>query len=253
MDAKKGIGVVVLGAVVLIHSCWADRIVFTGQGQDDNWNNPTNWVYYKSNPPRTGVPAEMDEVRLNPGMVVRITTPVTVGYLKVGVYGLEKVIIDGGSLVTLGTSEYNSANYKYSGTIIVQNGGSATFNSRFMVGYGETSLGQGALEIRDGTVRVADVFFHNMNYSGTETLRSRTTIYGGGLLDVDKLTLNSGVMDIAGGTVVVRSDVVRDVERWLAEGRLIAMGGAEGWTVKATYNIETGWTTLVAAPPATVG
>lgn len=35
--------------------------------------------------------------------------------------------------------------------------------------------------------------------------------------------LNAGVMDIAGDTVIVRNDVVKEVAQWIADGRMIAM------------------------------
>jgi hypothetical protein len=187
-------------------------------------------------------------------MIARITTPVTIGYLKVGANGIGvngKVIIDGGSLVTTGISDYNSASQSANGSIIVTNGGTAVFNSRFYAG--NKPEGVGTLFIEGGSVRVASTFCHHMEYTGTNTLYTRTIIGEAGLLDVDMLVLNAGVMDIAGGTVVVRMGHVEQINHWIAEKRIVAMGGTEDWRVKVKYDPVTGYIVLSAERFVTVG
>jgi hypothetical protein len=209
---------------------------------DRNWTNINLW--FSTNRPGEKVfPGDADETRISGG-AVRITTPVTVGYLKVGSEGSGTVIIDGGTLVTVGTSDYNSASFNAPGTLIVTNGGSAVFNSRFMVGF--KNYGGGRVEIYDGTVRVARSYFHNKDYTGSEPINTRTTVHQGGVLEVNELILNSGVINIAGGTVMIRKGYVEQITHWIAEGRIIAMGGAAGWKIKVTVDPSTGHIVLTA-------
>ncbi len=234
---------------ILLGSVQAERIVFTGEAKDECWTNEANWVYYKSNPVKRGVPTEADEVRLNSAQTARITVPVRVGYLKLGANGLGqngKVIIDGGSLVTVGLGDYNSAGQNASGTLIVTNGGSAVFNSRFNVGNSREA--KGLLFIEGGSVRVAGPYNHYPEYSGPEAVLSRTVIGEAGLLDVNALVLNGGVMDVAGGTVIVRAGRIEQINQWVAEGRIIAMGDLDGWKIKAAMDPATGYLLIVAEP-----
>ncbi|MCU0858896.1 MAG: hypothetical protein MUC65_10900, partial [Pontiellaceae bacterium] len=103
------------------------KIYFTGQADDGEWNNAANWE-------GGVVPGNEDRASI-PSGVIKITNTVTTGYLQNGIDtgGVAQVIIDGGSLVAVGTVRFNSASYIGRGSIIIQNGGSAVFNSRFMV------------------------------------------------------------------------------------------------------------------------
>jgi hypothetical protein len=244
MNIKKTMNCYLLSIVIMTGWVHAARIVFTGAGGDDCWTNEANWVYYKSNPIKRGTPTTADEVRLNPNTTVRITTPVTVNYLKTGVNGYGTVIIDGGSLSTVGTEDYNSASYNSLGVIIVTNGGAALFNFYFMVGF-ENHAG-GRVEIYDGTVRVPGIYYHSKDYTGSEPVDTRTTISKGGVLDVNELTLNTGIMDVAGGTLIVRMGRAEEINQWIADGRIIAMGGAEGWKINVTVDPKTSYTVIVA-------
>jgi hypothetical protein len=251
---KKTMELCLPGVVIMAGWVHADRIVFTGEGRDSCWTNEANWIYYKSDPLRRGLPTTADEVRLNTNMIARITTSVTISYLKVGANGVGmngKVIIDGGSLVTIGTSDYNSASQSANGSIIVTNGGTAVFNSRFYAG--NKPEGIGTMFIEGGSVRVASTYYHHMEYTGTNTLYTRTTVGEAGLLDVDMLVLNAGVMDIAGGTVIVRMGNVKEINQWIAEKRIVAMGGTDDWRVKVTVDPATGYVVLTAERFITVG
>jgi hypothetical protein len=211
---------------------------------EQNWTNSTLWIS-TNRPGETVFPGDEDETRICSG-IIRITTRVTVGYLKVGAEGSGKVIIDGGSLVTVGSSDYNSASYKVPGALIVINGGSAVFNSRFMVGF--QNSGGGRVEIYDGSIRINQTYYHNMEYNGQDKINTRTTIHAKGILDVNGLILNSGIMDVSGGTVIIRTGYAEQINQWVADGRIVAMGGAEGWKIKVTVNPSTGYITLVAEP-----
>jgi hypothetical protein len=165
-----------------------------------------------------------------------------------------EVIIDRGTLHAVGTNNCNAPSYRCNVAIIVKNGGSAAFTARFYVGYRDTQ--SGSVTIYDGTFRVTSSYYHNKDYVGTNVLGTRTTIKSGGLLDVDNLILNSGVLDIAGGTLIVRRDISVELDKWIAGGRVIVMGDASGWKIKATVDSITGWTTVVAEPmtgPFSVG
>ncbi len=246
----------VLGAALMAGTVQADRVFFTGAGGSDNWLDANNWSN-KDKQGAPGVPGDADQARIPGGVVVKITNAVTVGNFKCGSTegtGTAQVTIDGGSLVTGKNVDYNSACYNVPGTLIVQNGGSAVFNTRFMVGFLDAQ--GGSLVIHDGTVRVADIFYQNMKYTGTDILNTRTTINTGGVLDVNDLILNAGVMDVAGGTLIIRRSILHIVEQWIIDGRIIPMGGQPGWKLKVTPDDATGWITIVAeamTEPFTVG
>jgi hypothetical protein len=157
-------------------------------------------------------------------------------------------------LRAVGSNNCNAASYRCNGSIVLKNGGSAVFVSRFFVGYRDTQ--DGSVTIYNGTFRVENGYYHNKDYTGTNVFGTRTTINPGGLLDVNDLILNSGVMDIAGGTLIVRRNIEIEVNAWIAKGRIVAMGGQPGWNIKITIDPVTGWTSLVAEPatkPITVG
>jgi hypothetical protein len=217
-----------------------NQVCFTGGVGDGDWNNAANW--------NTGaVPGAANEAGIVSG-TVKITNAVTMAYLR---NGMDKavpaeVIIDGGTLRAIGFDNSNASSYGCNGSIVVKNGGLAVFSSRFLVGYKDTQ--SGSVTIYDGIFRVESGYYHNKEYVGTNVLDTRTTINPGGLLDVNALILNAGVMDIAGGTLIVRQDISVDLDPWIAKGRMIAMGGAQGWKIKATVDLTTGWTTVVAEP-----
>lgn len=236
-----------MGVVLVVGSVRADRVEFVGKGATVNWTNANVWLNTASH--LNSLPGEADEARIGKG-VVTLTTAVTVGYLKVGSGGPGKLIIDGGSLVAAGTEDYNSACFKFEGDILVKNGGSATFNNRLLVGTANEP--NGSLVIDQGTVRVSGKYVHNDMYSGTEVINTRTTVNAGGLLDVDRLVLNAGVLDVAGGTLIVRQDDAVKLNAWVDAGRIVAMGGTGGWKVKITIDDSTGYIKVSAGADACV-
>ncbi|MCU0858381.1 MAG: hypothetical protein MUC65_08285 [Pontiellaceae bacterium] len=233
-----------IGMLSIAISAGADNIRFINSGDNQNWTNADNWICTNSLKNHV-IPGDDDEARIG-NAAMQITTPVTVGNFKSGVGGPANVIINGGSLLAVKTCEYNSACYLFPGTLVIKNGGSAAFGSYFMVGFKDTQ--GGVVKIHDGTVRVARVYFHNEQYEGADPLDTRTTIYTGGLLEVGALELNAGVMDIAGGAVVVKNISLEKVFQWIEDGRLTAMGGKEGWKIKTTSDPATGYITMVAEP-----
>lgn len=259
MIAKKRVVTGLLGGLLLAASAMAAETFFLWVGTSDaSWNDPSNWKKYQAAQGTTsqvsdesGIPGTTDQVRIG-SSELRITNQVSISYFKCGVSTRATVTIDGGSLTTTGMSDYNSACFKTASGLIIKNGGSATFNSYLVVGTRQTQ--GGFVTIYDGTLRVPGAYFHNKDNDGTTNLNTRTTIYGGGLLDVDELALNSGVLNIAGGKVVVRGrNSFTEIEEWVRQGRIIAMDGSDGWTVYVDHDFATGWITLTAAPPTTVG
>ncbi|MCU0857542.1 MAG: hypothetical protein MUC65_03960 [Pontiellaceae bacterium] len=246
MNIKKTIKLCSLGFAAAAGMAAADVFHFTSPGADQNWTNVTNWVCIKEREDRV-LPGNTDQARID-HVAVRITTAVTVGYLRSGVGGPGTVIIDGGSLVTVGPGKFSSASYNSPAIIIVTNGGSALFNFYFMVGC--LNYPEARMEIYDGTVRVSGTYYHVRNYAAPDPMSTRTVIHEGGLLEVDVLELNAGVLDIAGGKVIVRRSRADQISQWVAEGRIVAMGGAAGWAIKAVLDPETNYTVLVAEPSA---
>lgn len=247
-----------LGFAIATGSASADILRFANSTGDELWSNPANWIN-ETNPEEPGVPDSTDEVRIG-NAAVKLTTEVTISNLKAGDAGAgvevasgesATVLIDGGELLATGADGFNSAGYKMPGTLIIQNGGSASFGSYFMVGHKKTQ--GGSVIIHKGTLRVASKYVHNMYYEETDLLNTRTTINPGGLLEVGDLKLNAGLINLAGGTLIIRRLATVEVEEWVKAGLIIAMNGAAGWTIQATFDPSTGWTTVVAVPPATVG
>ncbi|MCU0858472.1 MAG: hypothetical protein MUC65_08740, partial [Pontiellaceae bacterium] len=221
----------------------------------NNWTNEANWVYSDKKTP-SGVPGPADIARVLHGARAEITTEVVVGSVRLSGDGPGTLIINGGSLTAMlvSDSDFSSACYRAFGSMVVQNKGSAFFYSRFFVGF--SNAPSGSLIIHEGSVRVANSYTHNWHYTGSSevALHTQTIIYKGGLLDVDTLVLNAGVMDIAGGTLIVRfSCPVEQVNDWVANGRMTAMGGSREWKIQATFDSATGWTTIIAVPVVLVG
>jgi hypothetical protein len=244
MKIKKTIELHLLSFMLMTGLAAGDIFHFTNSAPDQNWTNVNNWVCAEKREERV-LPGAADEARIDHA-AVRITTAVTAGYLRSGIGGPGTVIIDGGSLVTVGRSEYSPITYNSPAVIIVTNGGSALFNFYFMVGC--LNYPEARMEIYDGTVRVSGTYYHVRNYAAPDSMSARTVIHKGGLLEVDMLELNTGVMDIAGGKVIVRRSRADQISQWVAEGRIVAMGGAAGWTIKVVRDPETGYTALAAEP-----
>lgn len=240
---KKTVTYLICILTLLSTSTWAERINRIQLEADDNWTNQNNWVYTSGLAP-SGIPKASDIVRITKGAKVRVTTEVNVGSVHISSDGSGVLIIDGGTFTATIPNEYNSAGNRPSGSIIVENGGKATLHGRVLVGLKNAPTG--AFIVKKGSVRVPNIFIHNEGYTGTEAQNTRTTVYSEGLLDVDRLQLNSGVLDVAGGTVVVRQDVAVQINQWVEDGRIIAMSGVDGWHIKVTVDAETGWTTIVA-------
>lgn len=240
MIKKRLFSLCVLSTVIPILPVQAEFRKFTGNGGDSRWENPENWD--------KGVVPGLDE-KVRPGaasVTTTLTTNVTITALQWGVDKTSTLVIDGGTLVTTGDNDYNSASINAPGHLVIQNGGSALFSSYFNLGMKSTE--GGTVTISNGSLRVFRDYFHNREYTGTEPLNTRTTILTGGLLDAGSMSLTSGVLDIAGGTVVIRRHLLTKIDEWVQSGRIVAMGGDENWKIEATIDAETGCTVVIAVP-----
>ncbi|MBM4151925.1 MAG: hypothetical protein FJ220_00175 [Kiritimatiellaceae bacterium] len=249
MNIQQIVSACILGAFVTTGMAQVETnfIIFTGGAMDKNWYNPNNWSYQKFTG-SPGVPDTHAEVRVTAGASLDITNAVTVEYFKNGCEGRKgiagNVMIDGGILLATGTTQYNSVCFNRRASLTVKNGGSATFNTRLVVGFKDCQ--GGSLVIHDGSIRVVGTYYHQTDYTGTEAINTRTTIHTGGLLDVNDMILNAGVVDIAGGVLLIRGLAVDAADQWVSSGRIIAMNGIDGWQIKVSYDEETGWTKLTA-------
>lgn len=263
MRTKRNIVIGAIGWLLVTGSALAQEHYFVWEGgADASWDDPANWTENRVTVTNAqGVTITLSEKTCCPGpesqvrigsSVLRITNDITVGSFKLGVGRSATVTIDGGTLTSTGTKEYNSASYNTSAILIITNGGSAVFKNYFMVGFRQAR--GGIVKIYDGTLRVENNYIHNHQYAGTEDMNTRTIVYQGGLLDVDTLVLNSGILDVAGGTVVIRGRTPAfQVKDWIQKGKIIAMSGTDGWTVRVQEDPATAWITLTAEPPSTVG
>ncbi|MBM4152473.1 MAG: hypothetical protein FJ220_02990 [Kiritimatiellaceae bacterium] len=214
----------------------ADTNVFLNGLGDNDWNNADNWQYQ-----RVALPPDI--ASLGRSAAVVLTTSNLTGAVRLGCIGFSSLIIDGGSLTALNPADWNSVGYNDPASLTIQNGGSLTTASILLVGR-KNSRG-GTVVIRQGSLRVKE-YAHNKYYQGTEIINTRTTIYPEGVLEADLMDLNAGVLDIAGGTVIIRQSNPENLDKWIKEGRIVAMGGLDGWVVNVAIDEETGWVTLTA-------
>ncbi|MBM4153401.1 MAG: hypothetical protein FJ220_07765 [Kiritimatiellaceae bacterium] len=210
--------------------------LFTNHTGDNDWTNPQNWEDQT-------LPGTNHIARLGRSAIARITTNMTVGALQNGVNASSSVIMDGGTITTTSRSLYNSASYNQSGSsLTILNGGQLYIESYFIVGVRGTP--GGSVSISNGTLFVKGVYAHNRDFSEPAARNTRTTVHPDGTLNVGSLDLNAGVLDISGGTVIVRQDNRYQLQEWIENGRIVAMGGVDGWKIKIGYNEETAETLL---------
>jgi hypothetical protein len=132
---------------------------------------------------------------------------------------LELITNDGANLTV---SERGSCIGKNSPGTLTMNGGCILFKEDLNV----ADLEDGTLLIEGGLIRVEDDFFHNEDRNPG----SPTTRLHGGILDVEFMTLNKGVLDIAGGTLRIRAISKEQIQQWSFDGLMTFYGavGIEG-------------------------
>lgn len=219
---------------------YPNRAQFTNRGDGDRWLDPQNWRNYS-------IPGTNDAVVFSPGKTARLKTSATVLAIQLGVGGSEGLIVDGGALEVVGEGKHDWSiiGYKNDGTLTVQNGGSVTIKNWLLVG----KFGTGTLTIYEGSVSIGKNFRqHSQEEGPVDDSATKTTLYSGGVLEANGIDLISGVLDIAGGTLMIRQNVIMQIEQYVEAGRIIAMGGEAGWKIQASMDAKTGWTKVIAVP-----
>lgn len=218
---KKIIGMV----VCCFLATWviADIYCFDNQSPEgDDWMDGDNWVNQTAEGTRGTVPGPDDTAQFNSGEAGVLSADA--GTIKRLQIGFEKMggtltLNEGATLKVLEGDNCIGNNGREPGGTLVVNGGSITFA-------GWTSVARnvgGQLEINGGEVRVEDMFFHN---EGEGVGMARTSIKSG-TLDVNAMTLNSGVLDFSGGKLLIRADTsYSQIINWIATGRMTIKGSS---------------------------
>jgi len=253
MKHKLGRWIALVSITGMINTAQANEFFafFIDMKGDGDWTNIENWRDQYT-------PNTTSNVRFSHGATARITNTVEVGAIQCGVSVSSTVIIDGGKVTATSENSYNSAGSTgHHSSLTIKNKGTFKVNSYFIVGMSNSPNTKRT--IYEGTLYIARTFYQNKGYMGNAPLATRTTLYTGGVLNTGLMELNAGVLDIAGGTVIIRQDCRTQVAEWIEKGRIIAMGGVDGWKVKITQDEETGGIRLTAeseeivlgtAPPA---
>jgi hypothetical protein len=213
---------------------------FNNFGADDNWTTAANWT--------TGtVPGAGDNVRFNYGGAAGTldSDGGTINSLQIGAGEPGGLTVTNGNLVTDGPSGLGFAAGNTS--FLTMNSGSLTFNSFFSVGENTANPMTATLTVNDGTFRVQNTFYHDLNYDQINSVLSDlNTVLNGGLMDVNAFILNSGVYTIAvGAELVIRSgDVTSTIATYVEDGLMVASGG----TITSVYDDVAGFTYVSVVP-----
>lgn len=233
----------ILGLMITAGTAQAAILQYTPRDGTDKWKDQSNWDVIEGTK-EAGLPDANDIVWLRNDSSVRVTAEAVAKALKIGKESTGSVLIDGGTLHTTGMDEFTVVGDKAPGRLTIQNGGSLTCDSNFSVGSKDSS--GSSVIIHKGLLRVANCYYHNEQYAGAAPIDTRTTIHTDGILEAERIELNAGVIDIAGGTVKVLNVTAELANQWIAEGKVIAMGGQEGWIVKVTTESDTGLLVMTA-------
>ena len=240
MRRTLGLSLIVALAATVSHGA-----VWVGWDAADVWSEPSNWS--------TGVLPEADEkVQLfHPAAqpcILDSDAGVTIGSLVIGDNnGPVSMIVCDGGLLTVGN--WAAAGYNRSGSLTVE-GGEITCLSIFAVGMYDDVAGAASLTMSGGQMTVSGTFFHGLYYDGSAAMEVRSQL-DGGTLEVGGINLATGVMNIAGGTLVVNGDVTALLESYKQSGRLTAYDGSGG--IQYDFGATHPGKTTVTAIPAVEG
>lgn len=239
----KSVKCVCFIAVLLVAGLVNAGSTWYGLDAGDVWSDASNWI-------GDGLPGSGSWVDVQMGWTqpcLLDSDAGTIGTLHVGVWehGGTMTIKNGGNLTVSGGDV--AVGWNRTGTLTIETGGSLTANCLFTVGMFADEPGSANLILDGGTLTVNNAFYHGI-YFGSNIVDVRTEI-NAGVLDVDALILDRGVMNITNGTVIVAGDVLDSVSSWIAAGRLTAFDGAG--TIVA--QLGDGYTQITAIPePATL-
>jgi hypothetical protein len=216
----KRLKTVVCVVSVFSVSLLANAAVWYGLEDGDVWSDPTNWT-------SNSVPGANDWAEIIydfPKVCILDSDAGTINTLHIaaGGAGASMIIKNGGNLTVTGGDV--SPGWNNNGSLTIETGGSLTCNGLFTVGmYADVAGSYAHLFLQGGILTVNNVFYHGI-YFGGNPVDVRSEI-NAGILDLDALVLDRGVMDIANGTVIVNGDYTGAVAAWIASGQLTAFGG----------------------------
>ena len=211
---------------------------WTGGGSSDLWSDGENWDSHSA--PTAGAYASVD---VPADTVCRITagTAAACLTLRVGndVYATF-VEMEGGTLST--ADAYIGVDNLYGRGHFNMSGGDWSSGSSVHIGWN----GTGSLTLTDGTVHVgATVFVPGLSGSGFVGL------YGGSLTCADVVigpadtSFNRGLLDVAGGELVVAGDKRSKIADYVARRLIIGEGGTR--RVEVEYDVGANTTTVRAS------
>lgn len=232
------IAIVLMAGLVNAGSTWY------GLDSGDAWSEPSNWIGDGFPGPDTWV-----EIGVGFAQPCLLDSDASCKWLHVGVYddAAASLTIKNGGNLTVNSGGDVSIGWNRNGTLNIETGGSLTANSLFTVGMYADVPGYARLNLQGGNLTVNNEFYHGIYFGGVAVdVRSQIDA---GVLDVDVLHLDRGVMDITGGMVIVNGDMTGAVASWIAAGRLTAFNGAGSIVTE----VSDGRTTITAVPePATM-
>lgn len=215
--------------------------IWYGLEDGDVWSDASNWIGGSG-----GVPGVSDWAEIIYDFPKTCILDSDAGiintlHISAGGTGASMVIKNGGSLTVSGGDV--SPGWNNNGTLTIETGGSLTANCMFTVAMYDDTDSFARLILNGGTLTVNNAFYHGIYFDGSSTVDIRTEI-NAGVLDVDALILDRGIMNIANGTVIVAGDVLGLVANWVSAGRLTAFDGAG--TIVA--QLGDGYTEITAVP-----
>lgn len=228
-----------ISALVLVNAPADDIYRFDNKAPGSTaWENGQNWRNQTADNAKGILPDTNAVVRFNfagaggtlasdAGSILR---------LQIGAddLGGSLILNPGARLLVSENESYIGWNGRGEGGSLVVNGGMLEYNGWVSV----ANEGKGTFILNEGTVRVANTFFHNLRNGGGVT----ATFIRGGILDVNKMVLNAGVLEISGGVVRIRTGTSdADIQNWINKG-LLKIKGSDN-AVKDFHYTLTRWGT----------
>ena len=233
----------------------ADIYRFAGPrvGGDNNWFDGTNWQNHTTEEKGWSVsgglplPGPDDDVRFNYGGATGVLNADAgvVGRLQIGLDDTGGALMFNSGAKLIVSLDDNVVGKGSAGRLIV-NGGHLSYGGDLNIS------SNGVFELNDGLVRVDSVFYHHRD---ERSGGARTTIKGG-VLDVNTMELNAGVLNITGGIVRIRFGSKAEIKQWISDGSMTfhgVSGGFENIHYKLTSWGDKGFEIVVIEVPSMVG
>jgi hypothetical protein len=194
---------------------------------DDDANWSLGWIPDKFNPLVTRGPSTTDDCIVT---TVHEVGPIRLGGGTAPPPGLF-IIKNGGHLNNIGVNDWTSIGLGWYATLIVEAGGTCTFNQLWM---GQITPSEGAI-ILSGTINVGsktNPAMFGMNFYNAATKESTITINNGGILNCSQWVAESiqgplmKLKIMPGGTLNIIGDKQTEIAADVAENQLVAPGGS---------------------------